>query len=81
VIDAAVAGNEALVEPAGTRTDAATVRLGLLLLRVTEAPPDGADEFSVTVQFELPGAATVAGLHVTPLGCMTGQVVALAAFE
>jgi hypothetical protein len=49
---AVVALNVAVVAAAATVTEAGTVRLPLLSLRVTEAPPAGAALVSVTVQVE-----------------------------
>ena len=46
--------NVVLVPPAGTVTLPGTVAAGLLLDRVTGAPPAGAGPFSVTVPVELP---------------------------
>jgi hypothetical protein len=43
--------------------------LALLLDKVTVAPPAGAAAVSVTVQLEVPGAFTVAGEQLKPLGC------------
>ena len=63
-----VAENAALVWPELTVTLEGTVMLVLLLERVTVAPPDGAGPDKVTVQFEEPGAFTVAGEHVRELG-------------
>ena len=42
--------------------------LELLLASVTVAPPEGAGADKVTVQFEDPGAFTVAGEHESELG-------------
>ena len=47
---AVVAAKVADAAPAGTVTDAGTVRVGLLLVRVTAAPPAGAAWVIVTVQ-------------------------------
>ena len=65
VTDAPVAVKVAEVAPAGTRTEAGTVRLALLLLNVTVAPPLGAALFSVTVQLAVPGVVMVEGLQDT----------------
>ena len=64
-----VAEKAALVWPELTVTLAGTVMFVLLLARVTVAPPEGAGPDKVTVQFEEPGAFTVAGEHVRELGC------------
>ena len=50
----AVAVKVAVVAAAATVTDAGTVRVELVLVRVTEAPPVGAAWVRVTVQVELP---------------------------
>ncbi len=57
-----------MVAPAVAVTLAGTVALALLLDNATASPPLGAAPLSVTVQAEVPGAFTLAGLHVTPLG-------------
>jgi hypothetical protein len=67
VTEAAVAVKVVEVDPAGTVTNAGTVRLPALLVRVTVVPPAGAAALSVTVQFELPGVTTEAGLHPSEL--------------
>jgi hypothetical protein len=67
VIVPAVAVKLAVVEPAGTITDAGTASRVLLLLRVTVAPPLSAAADSVTAQ-ELDCPETrLAGLHARPL--------------
>lgn len=58
--DAAVAGNAAEVEPAGTVTEAGTVRTALLSARVTRLPPAGAGWVKVTVQVVEPEPVRVA---------------------
>jgi hypothetical protein len=68
VIDATVAVNPTVVAPAVAVTLAGTVALALLLDSVTGRPPLGAAPLSVTVHAEVPGAFTLAGLQVTPLG-------------
>ena len=57
----AVAVKLATVEPAATVTDAGSVRLELLLARLTDAPPAGAAESSVTTQLEEAGPCRDAG--------------------
>lgn len=63
----AVAVNVFEVEPEGTVTEEGTLRLVLLLLRVTAVPPAGAAALRVTVHVDVPGVAKEAGLHVTEL--------------
>lgn len=58
---ATVAVNDALIWPAGTVTVPGTVIFELLLASETVDPPAGAALVSVTVQFDVPGALTVAG--------------------
>jgi len=58
---AVVAAKVADAAPAGTVTDAGTVRVALLLVRVMAAPPAGATPVSVTVQVELLELCRVAG--------------------
>jgi len=53
----AVAVNVLVVDPAATVTEAGTVNSALLLDSVTDAPPAGAAEESVTVQVEVPPLA------------------------
>jgi len=55
--------NGALLDPAGTVTLPGSVTLALSSDNVTAKPPAGAASFSVTVQVELPGVLTLAGLH------------------
>jgi len=52
-----------VVAAAATVTLTGTVRLALLLLRVTTEPPVGAAPLSVTVQALVPGPVSAAGLH------------------
>jgi hypothetical protein len=59
----AVAVNVADVEPAGTSTDEGTVRLELLLLSATVAPPVPAAALNDTEHLDVPGALIAAGLH------------------
>jgi len=64
---ATFAVNEALLCPA-TATLAGTVMLALLLESVTVAP-EGTAAVNVTVQFDVPGALTVAGEQLRLEGC------------
>jgi len=58
-----VAVNWALLDPAATVTLAGTLTLALPLDKVTANPPVEAASFSVTVQEEVPGAFTLAGVQ------------------
>ena len=60
----AVAVKEAVVEAAGTVTEAATGRRGLLLARATMEPPEGADPLNVTTQLVVLELANVVGVQV-----------------
>ena len=64
-----------VVVPAVTVTLAGIVTFALLSDRLTVRPPVGAASVSVTVQVELPGAFTVAGLQLTELNCAPGDTV------
>ena len=79
----AVAGavNVAVVAPAATVADAATVTAVLLLESVTTAPPAGAAAVRVTVQLLVPGVAMVAGLHVRAFGRTGGCTVTTVVFD
>ena len=56
----------ALVDPAGTVTEAGTVAAAVsLLVRLTEIPPAGAGPVSVTIPVELVPPCTDAGLTLT----------------
>jgi hypothetical protein len=66
---ATLAVKEALLNPPPTPTLAGTVILALLLDKVMVDPPAGAAAVKVTVQFEVPGAFTVAGEQLRLLGC------------
>jgi hypothetical protein len=59
----AVAVNVAVLAPAATLTEAATVRAVLLLESETEAPPEDATWLRVTVQVEGLAEANVVGLQ------------------
>jgi hypothetical protein len=57
----------AVLAPAGTVTAGGTVATAVLLLdNVTEAPPDGAADESVTVAVDEPPPVTLVGLKVSP---------------
>ena len=71
VIDPTVAVNPTVVAHAVAVTLAGTVAFALLLDSATASPPLGAAPLSVTVHAEVPGAFTLAGLHVTPLGVIS----------
>jgi hypothetical protein len=60
--------NWALLDPAGTVTLPGTVTLELLSDSVTANPPLGAALLRATVQVEVPGAFTLAGVQDKPLG-------------
>jgi hypothetical protein len=60
---AVVALKVAVVAPAATVTDAGTERVELLLVRVTVAPPVGADPVRATLQVEVPDPVRTAGTH------------------
>jgi len=57
-----------VVAPANTVTLPGTAAFALLLDSATASPPPGATPLRVTVQTEVPGAFTLAGLQATPLG-------------
>ena len=69
---AAVAMKVPVPDPAGTVTDAGTVRLVLLLLSATAAPPVLAAALKVTEQVDVPGVLRVAGVHDRPLTTVDG---------
>ena len=81
VTEDTVAVNWALLDPAATVTLAGSVTLAWLSESVTAKPPPGAVPLSVTVQVDVPGAFTLAGLQLKPLTCVAGCVVALATLE
>ena len=62
---AVVALKLAEVAAGATVTDAGTVRVGLVLVRVTVTPPAGAAWFSVTVQTLVPFGPRLGGLQDT----------------
>jgi hypothetical protein len=64
---AALAVKVAPEAAAGTVTEAGTVTLALLLDSATLMPPAVAGRLRVTVQDDVPGPATEAGLHTSPL--------------
>jgi hypothetical protein len=66
---ATVATKAPLVCPEATATLPGTVILALLLESVSADPPEGAALDSVTVQFDVPGAFTVAGEQLKLEGC------------
>jgi hypothetical protein len=60
-----VALNVAVVAAAATVTDVGTVRVALVLVSVTTAPPDGAACVSVTVQVLDAFGPRLVGLHAS----------------
>jgi hypothetical protein len=73
--DETVAVNPAVVDPAGTVTEAGTVTALLLLARPTAKPPVGAAVLNVTVQLSVPAPVIDPLVHVSALS------VAAAAFS
>ncbi|MBN9662330.1 MAG: hypothetical protein J0H49_29295 [Acidobacteria bacterium] len=75
VTEAAVAENEAEVEPAATVTDEGTVRAELLSEMATARPPVGAALERVTVHEDAPPEVTDVGVQVSRLGvgAITGE--------
>jgi hypothetical protein len=73
--DETVATNPAVVDPAGTVTEAGTVTALLLLARPTAKPPVGAAAFNVTVQLSVPAPV------IDPLAHVSALSVAAAAFS
>ena len=67
VTEPTVAVNWALLEPAATVTLPGSVTLALLSDSVTANPPLEAASLSVTVQVDVPGAFTLAGVQDIPL--------------
>lgn len=80
VTEATVAVKVFVVAPADTVTLVGTVTSVLPLVRLTAKPPVGAPSVKLTVQVELPGAATVAGLQLSPLNCAAGDTVTVVVF-
>jgi hypothetical protein len=72
VTAAAVAENAALVCPEATVTLEGTVRLGLLLDKLTGKPLDCAATVSVTLQLRVPGARMLPAEQVTALNAGKG---------
>jgi hypothetical protein len=70
----AVAVKVAVVAEAATVTLAGTVRLALLLVKVTLDPPAGAAPLKVTVQVLVPAPVNDVGLQVRLLGVTAGTV-------
>ncbi len=64
---AAVAVKLAALAPAATITEDGTVKLALLLLNATLAPPLGAAPLKLTVQLVLPGVVSADAWHVNAL--------------
>jgi hypothetical protein len=80
-IAAVVALKVADVAPAGAVTDAGTVSVGLVLVRVTAAPPAGATWLRVTVQVLAALGPRLVGLQASEessTGAATRLIVALA---
>jgi hypothetical protein len=65
--------NAAVVADAGTVTDAGTANKGLVLERVTAAPPAGALPLTVTVQLAVPELVKLAGRHATEVGVIDDE--------
>jgi hypothetical protein len=68
----------ALVAPASTVALAGTVTIAFPLVNETASPPAGAAPVKLTVQVEVPGALTVAGLQLSVLSWLDGVTVTLA---
>lgn len=68
----AVAVNVDEVAPAGTLSEAGTGSAGLLEVRVTEAPPEGAGPLRITLHVVEPADAKLDGLHATEFGITGG---------
>jgi hypothetical protein len=81
VTAAALTVKDALVEGAGTVTEAGAVRFALSLARETVAPLEGVAALKLTVHVDAPGAATDAGVHARLLTEMGARTIRLAAFE
>jgi hypothetical protein len=74
----AVAVNAAVVAAAATVTPAGTVRLALLLVRATTAPPVGAGPLKLRLHALVPGPVKEDGAHVRVL-TVTGAFMVIAA--
>jgi hypothetical protein len=74
----AVAVNVALVDAAGIVRLGGTVTLGLLLVSVTGVPPAGAAWVRLTVQVDVPGPVTGAGVHERLLSWLDGGTLTVA---
>jgi len=72
VTAAAVAVKEAKLEPAGTVTDAGTVKLELLEVRLTAVPPAGASPLKMSEHVLEPAGARLAGTHSSEFGTAAG---------
>jgi hypothetical protein len=66
--------NDPVLVPAGITVGDGTVRLALLLVKATVAPPVGAAAVRVIVQFEVPAPVREAGLQATLLSCAGAAV-------
>ena len=60
------------VEPSGTVSEAGRVSAELLEVSVTEAPPDGAGPFRITLQVVEPPGARLDGLHASEVASSAG---------
>jgi hypothetical protein len=81
VTAAALTVKDALLEAAGTVTDADAVKFVLSLDRETVASPEGAAALKLTVHVDAPGAGIEAGAHVRLLTEAGARTVRLAVFE
>jgi hypothetical protein len=75
--DATVAVKAAVEAPAATETVAGTVTLVLLLASATLSPPAGATPLRPTLQEEVPGAVTLAGLQVRLVTVGEGKLMVI----
>src|SRR5262245_8052768 len=78
VTELAAAVKVTVEEPGETATEAGTVRLALLLVKLTVRPPEGAAPLSVTVQRELAGATKETGAQTrfVTVGCQPSTEMA-----